>query len=235
MGRTDVKLPSGVDPINSATHIQTGQTVSYNTNDDGASQDGRLNDWWNLTYDNYFGHSKRFTGLGGGYQDEGTGDYFDKDGNPSTRGASFPGEIFIDWAFWDQVNNEVFTFFSTYRAWQRASFSTSGNSLINWMAGEPWSDGLYYNDYKVVNLQQLISVYAQQYRAGDPFDYRPFNAAIVNNALEVYCKTSRINTGAQYYHVRSGGDINAFGDPTDVASTIMWRHTTMIELDSFTP
>ena len=49
-----------------ATLQKTGQTVSYNTGDDGATQRGRLVDFFTLSEKNPFGNINRFTNKTGG-------------------------------------------------------------------------------------------------------------------------------------------------------------------------
>jgi hypothetical protein len=56
---------SGSTPIG-AKPIKTGQTTSYASDDDGATQRGRLVDFFTLSTNNAFGSAKRFTDLTGG-------------------------------------------------------------------------------------------------------------------------------------------------------------------------
>jgi hypothetical protein len=55
-----------VDWINYIDDIQTGQTVSYASEDDGALQYGRLVDFFTLKYPNWFGTTERYTDMLGG-------------------------------------------------------------------------------------------------------------------------------------------------------------------------
>ena len=66
--RIDIKSSSGgggSTPIG-AKPIKTGQTTSYTSEDDGATQRGRLVDFFTLNSNNAFGNTNRFTDLTGG-------------------------------------------------------------------------------------------------------------------------------------------------------------------------
>lgn len=69
---TDVGTISGANVVipdnrhNVSTPLNTGQTISYAENDDGALERGRLTNFTTLPFNNPFGNKKRFTDSAGG-------------------------------------------------------------------------------------------------------------------------------------------------------------------------
>lgn len=78
---TRIELKSQSTPPVGATLMKTGQTVSTNTGDDGATQRGRLLDFLTLNGNNPFGNTNRFT---------------DK-----TGGSTFSNSVAFDWSTYD--------------------------------------------------------------------------------------------------------------------------------------
>lgn len=78
---TRIDLKSQSTPPVGATLMKTGQTISTNTGDDGATQRGRLLDFLTLNSNNPFGNTNRFT---------------DK-----TGGATFANSVAFDWSTYD--------------------------------------------------------------------------------------------------------------------------------------
>lgn len=92
----------------SAFPNQSGQTTSYFTDDDGDLQLGRLVDFYTLAgtgSDWFFGHTRRFTGITGGYHD-GT-NYVDVNGTTTTKALAFPETIVLDWSLYDPVSGNL--------------------------------------------------------------------------------------------------------------------------------
>jgi len=82
--------------LNTANIYVTGQATSNNDNDDGDLKRGRGVDWFNLSFVNPWGHSKRFTGTTGGYYDEVADDFKDVDGDVTTKALAFPDDLVSD-------------------------------------------------------------------------------------------------------------------------------------------
>jgi len=121
-------LDSGSEP-KGAMPLQTGQTTSYATGDDGNLKRGRLTDFNTLPYDNGFATTDRFT-------DE-------------LGGQTFTNNIIIDWSTWDggtNVNGYIL------------SLNSDSNNTVQdwgtWMAGQPYTTGGFGNWY-VVNVSEL--------------------------------------------------------------------------------
>jgi hypothetical protein len=136
-----------------AMPLQSGQTTSYATNDDGDLQRGRLTDFNTLPYNNGFGNTNRFT-------DE-------------LGGQTFTNNIIIDWSTWDggtDVNGYIL------------SLNSDSNNIVQnwgtWMAGQPYTTGGFANWY-VVNVSELNTLLNFEYING--LDGYPFNNPTNNN------------------------------------------------------
>jgi hypothetical protein len=111
--------------------IQTGQTTSYATNDDGDLQRGRLTDFNTIPYLNPYGDNFRFT-------DE-------------LGGQTFTNNIVIDWSTWDggsSVNGYCFSGYSN---------EINTQSWGNWMLNSPYTCSTFA-DWYLVNFQEMSSL-----------------------------------------------------------------------------
>lgn len=99
----EITFPTAV----STSPLSTGQETTYRTDDDGSRfiagdyasvTIADISDYYTLVNVNEWGHNKRLTGDGGGYMDEATGLFFDKDGNPTTKALAFPNSILRDYS-----------------------------------------------------------------------------------------------------------------------------------------
>jgi hypothetical protein len=226
------EVPNPPDSINTSTPMISGASTSYFSNDDGADQDGRLTGWWNTEYNNYFGHSKRFTGLYGGYQDEITGNYFDKDGNIlASRSLAFPEGIVIDWGQWDSGGTNVFCFFLTNDS--DSTFTPATDSATNWRANEPYTDNeVGYTDWKMTNIRQIFNL--MSYESDTPFDYIPFQINwVTSNRIQT--KTIRKTLTSQNYVISDALSRIDINNSTTVSQTMLWRLITIAELDTLNP
>jgi len=113
---------------NIASHIKTGQTTSYRTNDDGDLQRGRETDFTTLSSNNPFGNTNRFTDDGGG--------------------QTYTSDWVIDWAFCNYVSETVI-------GWYRVEQSTT--NFAGAMTGQPYNLG-GYSDCYVPNVTELMSI-----------------------------------------------------------------------------
>ena len=117
----------GLMPLNS------GQTTSYATNDDGDLQRGRLVDYSTLPYNNGFGTTQRFT-------DE-------------LGGQTFTNNIIIDWSTWDGGTDVLGFIFS-----QHSDYGSSGQQWADWMSGQPYTAHSFTQWY-VVNAAEINSLF----------------------------------------------------------------------------
>lgn len=109
-------VSGGGGGTNSAALMKTGQVTSYRTGDDGDIQAGRDVDFFNLDFVNFFGHSKRFTGITGGYNDSSAIpnvlDTRDVNGNSTSLSLAFPEGIMLDWSTFDSSTGEVLGYYA---------------------------------------------------------------------------------------------------------------------------
>jgi len=167
-------LNSGSEP-KGAMPLQTGQTTSYASGDDGNLKRGRLVDYTTLPYNNGFGTTDRFT-------DE-------------LGGQTFTNNIVIDWSTWDggvNVNGYILS-----------SNSDSNNTYQNWatwMAGQPYStDG--FGDWYVVDMNEISSL--MNYESTNGLNGYPFNNP-TNSVGNLWTSTTYfINTGQAFHKVRN--------------------------------
>jgi hypothetical protein len=111
--------------------IKTGQTTSYASNDDGATQRGRLTDFNTIPYLNPYGDNFRFT-------DE-------------LGGQTFTNNIVIDWSTWDggsSVNGYCFSGYSN---------EINAQSWDDWMLNSPYTCSTFA-DWYLVNFQEMASL-----------------------------------------------------------------------------
>lgn len=126
--------PKGLMPLNS------GQTTSYATGDDGDLQRGRLVDYSTLPYNNGFGNTNRFT-------DE-------------LGGQTFTNNIIIDWSTWDGDTDVLGYILSI-----NSDSNSSTQTWATWMSGQPYTtDG--FGDWYVVNVAEVNTLLNYEYTAG---------------------------------------------------------------------
>jgi hypothetical protein len=129
--------------------IKTGQTTSYASNDDGATQRGRLTDFNTIPYLNPYGGNFRFT-------DE-------------LGGQTFTNNIVIDWSTWDGGSSVNGYCFSNY------SNETLSQSWDDWMLNSPYTCSTFA-DWYLVNSQEMSSLLNMDETYG--LNGYPFNIAV---------------------------------------------------------
>ena len=153
--------------------VQTGQTTSYATNDDGDLQRGRLTDFNTIPYNNPFGNTFRFT-------DE-------------LGGQTFTNNIVIDWSTWDGG--------SDVNGYKHSNYSDSDSAVknwSNWMSGQPYSTNGFGGWY-VCNVKELFSIINFEYSMG--FNTYPFNHSTSTNFRTFTSTTDPLNSArAMYKH-----------------------------------
>jgi hypothetical protein len=159
----DVLVAKGCKPI------QSGQTISYASNDDGATQRGRLTDFNTIPYLNPYGGSFRFT-------DE-------------LGGQTFTNNIIIDWSTWDGG--------SSVNGYCHSYFSNEINTQIwdDWMLNSPYTCSTFGNWY-LVNFQEMSSLMnmSSDYGLNDA----PFNLPS-SSAYHAYSATTNNSSTSQVY------------------------------------
>jgi hypothetical protein len=150
--------------------LKTGQTTSYASNDDGATQRGRLTDFNTIPYLNPYGDNFRFT-------DE-------------LGGQTFTNNIVIDWSTWDggsSVNGYCHSYFS----------ATSGTQeWTDWMTNSPYTSSTF-GDWYVANFQEMSSLMnmSSDYGLNDA----PFNLPNSSTYHAYLATTLNASTGNVYW------------------------------------
>jgi hypothetical protein len=150
--------------------IKTGQTTSYASNDDGATQRGRLTDFNTIPYLNPYGDNFRFT-------DE-------------LGGQTFTNNIIIDWSTWDGGSSVNGYCFSNY------SNETGTQSWDDWMLNSPYTCSTF-GDWYLVNFQEMASLLNMNETYG--MDGYPFNIPVSSQNRMLTSTTYSVNTAQALY------------------------------------
>ena len=165
--------PKGLMPL------QSGQTTSYATGDDGDLQRGRLVDFDTLPYNNGFGNTYRFT-------DE-------------LGGQTFTNNIIIDWSTWDG-GTDVLGFILSINS----DSNNSTQTWTDWMSGQPYTTDSFSNWY-VVNVAELNNLINYEYTSG--LNGYPFNNPTSADGLFWTSTTSPNNTANALYKNRNSYEV----------------------------
>jgi hypothetical protein len=148
--------------------LQSGQTTSYATNDDGDLQRGRLVNYSTLPYNNGFGTTDRFT-------DE-------------LGGQTFTNNIIIDWSTWDggtDVNGYILSI--------NSDSNNTSQDWATWMSGQPYTtDG--FGDWYVVNINEINNL--MKYESINGLNGYPFNNP-TNSFGNLWTSTTFFNNTGQ--------------------------------------
>jgi hypothetical protein len=121
--------PSSAAPVG-ATLLKTGQTTSYATGDDGATQRGRLTNFTTLPSNNPFGNTNRFTS--------------------KTGTQTYTNSVAYDWSTYNGSTVLAYYFGdSTTRAWTTQLTQYTG-STIDGLTG--WN---LFNIYEAMNIMNF--------------------------------------------------------------------------------
>ena len=131
---------------------QTGQVVSYRTNDDGDLEKGKNVDWDTLNNNNPFGDTNRFT-------DE-LGD------------QTYTNDIVIDWSTYDSLNGKVTGYYRLELAlaiWNDQIDNCAAHSV-----------GTFTSGWRLLNKNEMVNI--QSERIGDGFiNWSPLNISTAGN------------------------------------------------------
>lgn len=205
-----------------AKPLKSGQTVEYRTGDDGDSERGRNNSFFELeptaanpTGNNPFGNNRRFTGITGGHHDG--VQYVDVNGTPTTQMLAFPNLIALDWTT-KHIDDTVLAFY----------YNDSSTNRI-WDTGIDWAVALVIDsktDWELMNVPEGVrTIYYGSLSTA--LNYPPFELAV---SVAYWTRTTNAFTPANAMAVVS----NRFSieSITKVAAlrTIATRYYTLTEL-----
>jgi hypothetical protein len=164
-GNTITILDAVVGGSKGLMPLKTGQTTSYASNDDGATQRGRLTDFNTIPYLNPYGDNFRFT-------DE-------------LGGQTFTNNIVIDWSTWDggsSVNGYCFSGYSN---------ATGIQIWDDWMLNSPYTCSTFA-DWYLVNFQEMASLLNMNETYGT--NGYPFNIPATSQNRMSISTTHSVNT-----------------------------------------
>jgi len=177
-----VEVPTASTPVG-ATLMQTGQTTSYRTGDDGDLKAGRATDFFTLASNNPFGNPDRFT-------DE-------------LSGQTYTNDIVIDWSTYDGA---------TVLGWRRTlnSSAISWNDAID--EALTLSIGGYTNGWRLPNVNELCSLINWQGDAFtySPFNIENTRFLLssttnIDNTSQFY-RIGRVRTPASFDKLTAGAN-----------------------------
>ena len=154
--------------------LQSGQTTSYATNDDGDLQRGRLVNYTTLPYNNGFGTTERFT-------DE-------------LGGQTFTNNIVIDWSTWDGGTDVKGYIFS-----KNSDSNTANTDWATWISGQPYTTGSFGNWY-VINAAEMNTLF--NYELSASLNGYPFYQGATGSDKYYTSTTSASNTSQAFYKDR---------------------------------
>lgn len=210
--------PCPVTPVGgSAMPLATGQTISYEDDDDGDTQRGRpfftLPIIGGVQQLNHFGTKWRFTGHDGSYYDYDTLQYKLVDGTVSTLVLTFPDKIVCDWSTRDWNDNILMY---RYDFAVTANWATSLNRT-----GEVYGG---FGNWKMGNPKELLDI---MYYGGGGISYPPYNAGYVT----VWTSNSLPTSPAGFAICISYGDnTSRYYSKTNSYASILTRITNISEL-----
>lgn len=196
MGVNVVCTPAIV-PVNSGKIFKTGATTPNNAGDDGAIKRGAGTDFFNLGFNNSFGHQKAYTGITGGYYDEVALAYKDVSGNVTTEVLAFPNNLMLNWKAWSQIDNEVFCMDYT---------PIQTGTVASMILASPYTRGGFTGFYGL-NMGEYERFFNYN---GSAFNWAPFsfNIGVPTSTFRVYSTTP---LGTNYYGYVSNAVTNQLG------------------------
>jgi hypothetical protein len=163
-------FPCPPPAINTASIYKTGADAINFNYDDAFLKRGRGTDFYNLDFDNpHLPHNKAYTGKDGGYHDEVTDDYRDKDGNITTEALAFPDGIVLCWKSYDQVSKDVFCV-------DYNQLSGVVSTTILGAGASGYTRGGFAGFY-VCNMKELDIIYNEE-SVKTGFNWKPFSFII---------------------------------------------------------
>lgn len=187
-----------LDPvtIKGAKPTQTGQTVSYAANDDGALQRGRLVDFFTLPYNNGFGTTERFT--------------------DNLGGQTYANNIVIDWSTWDGGSGKVMGY-----CYSPFSNFTGTRNRTDWGLNAPYTcDG--FGGFYLINENMRNSISNLDLSSG--FNGAPFNLAVAGFLNRFYTSSTISNGNAVTQSHNS--PVSSILSPTSALRAMLYRDFT---------
>lgn len=187
------------DPVIGFPLLKTGQADDFGV----AGSDGDLQmgeDFFILRANNPFDHTRRFTGITGGYHN-GT-DWVDINGNVTTEALAFPESVVLDWHQNDRDASP-----KTVKAYFKDFLSLTTTNWGNHVTGaQAFSTASFATGWYLGNEKdgQLLINRASNV-AGNALNYPPFNWPITGTSLFIWLGTQR-------------GDVLSAGVPTQAVA-----------------
>lgn len=184
-----------IDTIISGTApaIKTGQTVSRADYDDGYYQAGRLDTFFLLKDNNFFGNKQRFTGITGGYYDQTLAGWYNAAGVATTEALAIPLNIVLDWNLWDRSTGDVLGVYRSIVA-TNINWATSLTSAVATSVGSFTTGWRLWNRSEANNFMYVDGTTI-------PLNYAPLNISFggfywtsTNNATNAI----RVGNGLSY-------------------------------------
>lgn len=147
--QTAMVCTPAITPLNTSTPFKSGQVTSYNTNDDGADQDGNGDDFFaleGLAASWPHGLKTRFT--------------------DTALTQTYANDVVIDWASLKSASSTVLGYYRIIE---------TGSSLQTYMTNEPHTKASI-SGWKIMTIKQLNSIVNDE-PSNQSLNYAPFNLA----------------------------------------------------------
>ena len=188
----DIEVPAAAGAPVGATLMNTGQTTSYRTGDDGDLQTGRPTDFFTLASNNPFGNTNRFTDELGGttYTNDIVIDWSTYDGSTVLGWYRVENGVNINWN--DSIDNALLTSIGTFTSGWRLPNMNEIASIINW-------ESIYLLNYAPFNNNTTFTYWTSTTRANNTGRALAF----LNNGYQInnYAKTTI--SGTRYFPCRT--------------------------------
>lgn len=156
---------------------KSGADTSYFSGDEGDDPPGIGTDFFNMGFNNSFGHTYRFTGTTGGYTDGVS--YFDVNGVATTKALAFPNDIMLVWSTYNQNADNVLA----------VRFNPLASDSVNdHLASQPYTYDSK-NDWKLITLTELTHISKTDTNADGWLDYLPVERVYVNSSDRLWTRT----------------------------------------------
>ena len=197
-----IVLPDAVCPAltsYSAMTNQTGQTTSYEADDDGATELGKTLTFYRLKgtgADWHFGHTWRFTGITGGYHN-GT-NYVDVNGTVTTKALAFPETIVLDWTQLDRLTGDLIG----------CQYNPTLTGNVTWLSAKATCFGFttasFATGWRWGNINEIVEFYNEGTNPG--FAYPPFEDITAGASL--WSSTTPLSDTTRARIIRNDTKIN---------------------------
>lgn len=215
----EIEIPNPATPKAVGALHKSGCDTSYNSGDEADVPYGVGADFFILDEVNEFNNLYRFTGTTGGGTD-GT-NYFDVNGNSTTKALAFPNDVMLDWS---QYNQKAETVPAIGFAKPVGNYNVPTILTFN----EPDNYNSGYGDWKPWTFKQSIMWASMDINGVGAYEYKPIEWGYASTGDRIWTRTPGYT--ANNYMYWNGTLSWSFRTETSTLKYIMTRDYTLTEL-----